>query len=274
MSLSGFTGVEVILAEDEEMFRDMALHAFQTLEWPEDHTHVAEDGLQAIQVLDKIQKEAPSSQVIMFLDVRMPNLDGNECAKRIRDQVKNGTRPVSPFMVCCSANIRDLTDDPKECVDFHMAMPKNFAAAGVLKGCFEKAIAWSGAKGAPSAASSSRPAAKIEIVIADDEEICRMAIMANIDSDETQVEVQDKEEMLEALEAAQSRSGPLLVLLGKPCWAKEIARHSFVRKPYIVNSSAESCEDGFHATLPTPTTHEGIEQILSKACRWWQDGCR
>ncbi|CAL1144395.1 unnamed protein product, partial [Cladocopium goreaui] len=97
--------VHVIVAEDEEMFTELAISGLLSHGLSESRLRTAEDGLQAIAHLDDLQQQDPNAKIVAFLDVRMPNLDGEETAKQIRARQVG----LPPFLVCCSANVESLS---------------------------------------------------------------------------------------------------------------------------------------------------------------------
>eukprot|EP00435_Cladocopium_sp_Y103_P027906 s3468_g6.t3 len=190
----------------------------------------AEDGHQAIAQLDDLQQQDPNAKILAFLDVRMPNLDGEETAKEIR--ARQVGRP--PFLVCCSANVESLCAcAPDEL--FHMLMPKNFMDSSALLACFSAAEEfWS-----QGGSGGSSP---VEIILADDEMICSVALAANISllGLEEPATAEDVESMEELLQAAQSREGPLMIMVGKPDWIPHISALGLRRMPFIARGPKRS----------------------------------
>lgn len=214
--------VHVIVAEDEEMFTELAISGLLSHGLSESRLRTAEDGLQAIAHLDDLQQQDPNAKIVAFLDVRMPNLDGEETAKQIR--ARQVGRP--PFLVCCSANVESLSACALDDL-FHMLMPKNFIDSSALSVCF------SAAEDFWSQGSGSSP---VEIILADDEMICSVALAANISllGLEEPATAEDVESMEEFLQAAQSREGPLMIMVGKPDWIPHISALGLRRMPFIV----------------------------------------
>ncbi|CAK9109974.1 unnamed protein product [Durusdinium trenchii] len=120
-----YGSIYVILAEDEEMFMDLAASALESIGVPEQNLRTAEDGQEALNHFDELRRQEPSARVLAFLDVRMSGMDGTEAAKEIkRREVRQ------PFLVCCSANITAL--EKAEDGVFDLNMPKNFSDTDVL----------------------------------------------------------------------------------------------------------------------------------------------
>lgn len=323
--ISAMVDLEVILAEDEEMFRDMALLKLTQAGVSEERVHLAEDGQEAIDLLDKLQ--AKVVPIIMLLDVRMPNVNGNQCADRIKADVRDGRRLHEPFMVCCSANIREVSRDEG---NFHMTMPKNFdtdevrlcitegyqwckerlprtlpeaVTAQVETSLIESALAepilfeppeaTSANLNSPSSGSVHNPSTGVEhasaasqptrtsdgtfdLIVADAEPICRMALLANISllGLPDPAETEDIEETETALREAQETDAdrPLVLMLGNPLWLDKISRLDLaLRRPFIINTSVDGV--GGHAALPSTYSQADLQKVFDQSIRWWEDGC-
>ncbi|CAJ1345066.1 unnamed protein product [Effrenium voratum] len=260
MSLARYD-FQVILAEDEEMFTELAVTALTSEGISEDNLRLAEDGLQALHHIDELQQQDPEAKILAFLDVRMPNLDGEETAKRLKERPQSLRRP---FLVCCSANIESLCcNEPDDL--FNMTMPKNFTDSEAVNACFAGAEAFFG--------SQSR-SDNIDIIVADDEPICSVALAANISilGLEEPQSAEDPEMMEEFLQEAQSREGPLMLMVGKPDWLLRVKSLDLRRKPFVVDTSMERSGTCVHCHLQSQTTDE-IQQAIETCRSWWQKGC-
>lgn len=297
--IASMVDLEVILAEDEEMFRDMALLKLTQAGVSEERVHLAEDGQEAIDLLDKLQ--AKVVPIVMLLDVRMPNVNGNQCAERIKADVRDGRRLLEPFMVCCSANIREVSRDEG---NFHMTMPKNFDTDEVRL-CITEGYQWckerlprtlpetATAQDSPSSGSVYNPSTGVEhaspasqptrtsdgtfdLIVADAEPICRMALLANISllGLPDPAETEDMEETETALREAQETEAarPLVLMLGNPLWLDKISRLDLVlRRPFIINTSVDGV--GGHASLPSTYSQADLQKVFDQSIRWWEEGC-
>eukprot|EP00933_Yihiella_yeosuensis_P077523 TRINITY_DN88050_c0_g1_i1.p1 TRINITY_DN88050_c0_g1~~TRINITY_DN88050_c0_g1_i1.p1 ORF type:complete len:284 (-),score=72.26 TRINITY_DN88050_c0_g1_i1:139-990(-) len=272
---------DVILAEDEEMFREMAETVLKRVGIPSERLHVVENGLEAIEVLDQIQDKG--TPVIMLLDLRMPNLDGQECAKRVKDEAQQGIRRTTPFTVCCSALVREVTKNPE---GFDMEIPKSFGEAQMLQ-CLADGYEWciskggardSGASAAGGGGNASAGDGKIDVIVADPEAICRMAMMANLghfaECIEDPIEIEEEEELPEALQNADRANNgrPLLLLLSIPEWYQ--AKPSMKRKPFVVGTQGEGDESVCHEVLPGLYEQSDIERVLDECKKWHANGCK
>ncbi|CAE8678696.1 unnamed protein product [Polarella glacialis] len=302
-----FQQIEVILAEDEEMFREMALPNIIEAGIAEDKIHIAEDGQEAIAHLDRLQAQAaPGTVIVMLLDVRMPVMDGNKCAQTVQESVASGSRAACPFMICCSANIREVAETSSG--DFHMTMPKSFSPSSVAY-CMTMAFNWCKANSpssSPGVAEKSISAASgssattrtstnnsdtaprtstedydgsIDVIVADREPICRMALVANMPSTGTEdepVETEDEDETMDALRHAQdiNPGRPILLLLGVPGWLPLVQKLNLTtRKPFICVISVDGREYPGYATLPGSYTKVDILEMLGRTREWWKKGC-
>eukprot|EP00931_Biecheleriopsis_adriatica_P078172 TRINITY_DN5163_c0_g1_i1.p1 TRINITY_DN5163_c0_g1~~TRINITY_DN5163_c0_g1_i1.p1 ORF type:complete len:305 (+),score=47.08 TRINITY_DN5163_c0_g1_i1:112-1026(+) len=300
--LTPYSRWQVILAEDDTMFQMLFTQAMTQGSFPEERVRVADDGQEAIDALDAIEKEAPDAPVIMFLDVMMPGMDGHGCAKHIKKDVQEKRRARSPFMVCCSANNSRVITDPKECEDFHMIIPKQFNGTTLLN-AFANAEASLGSPSSrpppsqgggysdgrrPEAAVAARPAsaakrdpnALMDIIVADDEPICALACISNLAllgvSEDQIIESDSKEELLEKLDEAQGgEDRPLLVCLRTCDWARAVKEQRFEkRKPFIVNTSGDSEDDPYSNAKILSDMSSGLSGVLKQCRTWWLNGSK
>jgi len=243
------------------MFTELAVSGLLSQGFPESHLRTAEDGREVLVHLDELQAQDPDAEIVAFLDVRMPHMDGEETARHIRS--REARKP--PFLVCCSANVESLMPSPPDDL-FHMLMPKNFMDHDAVGACFAAAkSSWSGTD-----VSSIVP----EIILADDEMICAMSLAANITllGLEDPQTAEDTETLEELLQGAQGRAGPLMVMLGNPEWMACIQALSLSRKPFIVDSSVDRGGVGCHFVLQSQTSEE-IQEAVAQCRTWWQNGC-
>mmetsp|Transcript_107908 Transcript_107908/g.305214 ORF Transcript_107908/g.305214 Transcript_107908/m.305214 type:complete len:293 (-) Transcript_107908:147-1025(-) len=282
------TNLTIIYAEDELVFQEISLASIAKAGVAKENIYAAEDGSGALEHLKKVQDDN-SAPLLMLLDVRMPGMDGNQCARKVQELLAAGGLRREPFMVCCSAGNREVSFTDPEGL-FHVVLPKPFGKKEVDL-CIEHASIWWGTKtraagaavsGTP-VASSDGPASRqasdpgqVDIIVADDEPVCRMAIEATltlVGVDQAHVtEVEDDDEFREALDAAQAVDSPrpLLILLGSPGWISMVTERQSKRKPFIVCTSAERAPDGlFHASLPLQFSQADFKDILQKCCSWF-----
>jgi CheY-like chemotaxis protein len=107
-----FAGCRVLLAEDEPINREVARFQLEEVGLLVDQ---AEDGLQALAMARQ------NTYALILMDMQMPNLNGIESAKAIRDDSLNQTTPI----LALTANAFD--DDRQHCLDAgmsdHLAKP-------------------------------------------------------------------------------------------------------------------------------------------------------
>lgn len=81
--------IDVIYAEDEEVFRDTTILELLKVGFVRSNIHEADNGLGALDHLARLQLEGhPSWPLLVLLDVRMPSMDGRECALQIQELAK------------------------------------------------------------------------------------------------------------------------------------------------------------------------------------------
>merc|ERR1719210_2882334 len=115
------TNLDVIFAEDELVFREIAVPEIINAGISKTSLHVAEDGFGAFELFEKL-KDGASTPLLMILDVRMPGMDGKQCAQKVKERVAEKALAREPFMVCCSAEVRKVSYEDKNGV-FNIILP-------------------------------------------------------------------------------------------------------------------------------------------------------
>jgi CheY-like chemotaxis protein len=291
MSGTSASDVEIIYAEDEFVFREIALPAIRRAGLRAEHIHIAEDGFVALEHLQRLQDSRSTAPLLMLLDLRMPGMDGKGCASEVAKLVEQKKLLKKPFMICCSASIVEVTFGEDSDL-FHMKLPKPFADKEVTL-CLEKFREWRGdadAAGAVDpakipAVASPAPAAivptdirMVDFIIADEEIICRMAVVTTLGligaSSQAITEADELEEATDALRTAQGGDPerPLCVFVGHSFWIDEIAACDKARRePFIVLLIAESerRDDGAaHAVVQQPIKPADLKAVVDKCGSW------
>ena len=108
-SAHDFTGKKLLLAEDQEINREIVIALLDSTCIEID---CAEDGEAALGMI----AESPDKYDIVFMDVKMPRMDGLEATRRIRalPVLENYCLPI----IAMTANV--FTDEIKECLDAGM----------------------------------------------------------------------------------------------------------------------------------------------------------
>mmetsp|Transcript_51493 Transcript_51493/g.159703 ORF Transcript_51493/g.159703 Transcript_51493/m.159703 type:complete len:314 (+) Transcript_51493:55-996(+) len=265
--------LSIIYAEDEIVFREITVPAINKAGISQENLHVAEDGLAALEILDTLQADA-GAPLIMLLDVRMPKMDGMQCAKKVQELVAEKALKRVPFMVCCSSYVRQVSFEDDQGI-FQITLPKPLGRKEVEM-CIAKVSAWwaeeygdgAAATPAPAAPAPAAPAAPTEpagaapaaggtggtpgssvpltdpgcltLIIADDEPICRMAVQATLKlagaREESTQEAEDEEEAMEIAQKIQAESPdkPIAIFLGNPSWLPALQQLTSTGKPPFI----------------------------------------
>uniref|UniRef100_A0A7S1M615 Response regulatory domain-containing protein n=1 Tax=Alexandrium catenella TaxID=2925 RepID=A0A7S1M615_ALECA len=294
------TKLSVIYAEDEFVFREITVPAIKRARISEEHLYIAEDGAEALEYLAKIQ-DSPHLPLLMILDVRMPNMDGIQCAQKVQEMVRAQSLRRVPYMVCCSAGVREVSFKDEQGV-FQIVLPKPFGNKEVEL-CIKALAEWWAQQAPCKAASTSADAAGgtpkpasvdvkcLDMVLADDEPICRMAVCASL----TQVgvqedclhEVEDEDELVAEIQDIQARKpdAPILLFVGSSGWLRELIQKCPLggkRKLYSVCTSVDSdrvqaslstftpeaSDVSFNAFLPRQFTQANIVKVLDECQSW------
>ena len=282
---------DVIYAEDEEVFRETAVRELLKLGFLRQNIREADNGLEALEHLAHLQHEGHITKpLLVLLDVRMPGMDGRECALQIQELVKQKQLRREPYVVCLSSIARQVEVDEGG-GNFQIVLPKPITAQ-FLQDAFEHLRQWwTLGFGRQLPAWKTFKAECIDVIAADDEPVCRMAsqmafVQVGVPQD-TVVDVESEEELIEQLADVQAgdASRPLILLLGKEEWAGYVQQwvkekryaECLRREPFVICTSVDSERIGasganeyFHAFLPRNFGHKDVKWSLEYCRLWWQ----
>ncbi|CAJ1435123.1 unnamed protein product [Effrenium voratum] len=153
---------DVIYAEDEEVFRETAVrellkvgflrrvsalsaarveNAERTGPTKDGQPSSADTGLGALEHLAQMQNEGHITKpLLVLLDVRMPGMDGRECALQIQELVKQQLLRREPYVVCISSIARQVEMDEGG-GNFQIVLPKPITAQ-YIEDAFEHLRQW------------------------------------------------------------------------------------------------------------------------------------
>jgi len=282
--------IDVIYAEDEEVFRETAIRELLKVGFIRDNIYEAENGLGALEHLARLQMEGHASlPLVVLLDVRMPGMDGRECALQIQELVKKKLLRREPYVICISSIHRQvIVDEGKG--NFQVVIPKPFGTDYLNEALELLRRWWTMGHGRQLAAWKVFDPRELDVIAADDQPVCRLSsttafAQAGVRADAV-VEVEDEEELMEALDTAQqgNHSQPLIVLLGKEGWAPQIRAYVEAgrqqphsrREPFVVCTSVDSDRIGsspavenYHAFLPRTFGQSDVKWCLEFCRLWW-----
>lgn len=289
--------LDVVYAEDEVVFQEIAIPAFSKAGISRERIHMSEDGRGALDDIHSLQAGDTSLPIVVLLDLRMPGMDGTQCARKIQQLTQDGALLREPFVVCCSAGIRDAEVDDKAGL-FQLRIPKPLGPREVVQVLDLVEKWWSSRSPQPRATLPPEPdpvpppaveaAAAGEalhsappvdlgfVLLADSEPICRMSVLRALGplgiKDDAVSEADDVDEAVETLQEKDKSSGLApLVLLGNPEWAGAIrAACTGGPLPYMVCTSMMSTSEtppaGFDAVLLRQFKRPDLEALLAQ-CR-------
>lgn len=284
--------IDVIYAEDEEVFRETAIHELLKVGFVRSNIHEADNGLGALEHLARLQVEGHVTMpLLVLLDVRMPGMDGRECALQIQELVKKRSLRREPFVVCISSIHRQVTVDEGK-GNFQIVLPKPINKTFLDEVMDLMRRWWTLGHGRQLSAWKVFDPQMLDVVAADSEPVCRLAAVAAFTrggvNANTVSEAGDEEELFEDLEAAQQGDvrRPLVVLLGTVAWAirirtwvedAKLSPTPWRRVPFVVCTSVDSDRIGataavehFHAFLPKTFAQGDIKWCLELCRLWWQ----
>ncbi|OLP97939.1 hypothetical protein AK812_SmicGene19670 [Symbiodinium microadriaticum] len=285
---------DVIYAEDEEVFRETAVRELLKVGFLRQNIREADNGLGALDYLARLQNEGHVNKpLLVLLDVRMPGMDGRECALQIQELVKKKLLRREPYVVCVSSIARQVEVDEGG-GNFQIVLPKPINA-GFIEDAFEHLRKWwTLGCGRELPAWKDFQADQLDVIAADEEPVCRMSsqmafVQAGVLQDAV-VEVESQEELLEQLGELQAGDDgrPLIILLGQEAWAQPLADWVEAQKamqvirrvPFVVCTSVDSDRIGashssqlFHALLPRTFTQQDVRWSLEYCRLWWLTRC-
>ena len=117
LSETDFAGKHILLAEDNEMNQIIAVHMLQEHGFTLD---VASDGRQAVEMMEA----APAGTYdVILMDIQMPDMDGYEAAKRIRNLEDRQKASIPIIAVTANAFEEDRKLAIEAGMDDHLAKP-------------------------------------------------------------------------------------------------------------------------------------------------------
>jgi len=281
--------IEVVYAEDEEVFRETAIRELLKVGFVRSNIHEAANGIEGLHHLARLQTEGnPTKPLVVILDVRMPGMDGRECALQIQELVKKKALRREPFVICISSIHRQVTVDEGK-GNFQVVLPKPFGTTFLMQVLDSLSKWWTMGHGRHLPAWKEFSPKQIDLIAADDQDICRLSsltafIQVGISQDAVS-EAGDQDELLELIQEAQGRdtTRPLIVLLGNESWAvtlrqtlEKMKPEQRRRDPFVVCTSVDSQHisnsplvEHFHAFLPSSFTQKHVEWILELCRLWW-----
>jgi len=294
--------IDVIYADDETLFHDIAEDALTRLGISEKRLFFAENGLEALERLLQLQSQNLTQPLVMLLDVRMPGMDGRECAMLVQEHIARGELIRNPFVACISSTVEDgLLAAGEGKGNFQEVISKSFSEED-LRRVFQAVIdSWCGNVEQPR----QLPAWKrwnlreVDVIVCDDEEagrMCQRMLLEGIGvSPDRIVEAEHAGELMRILEDREMGEavesvpdlGPLMVFLdmvmpGRSGWeaAREIHGHwdggRLRREPFMVCISVTGKDvvaspqgkQLFHGFMPKSCNDQDMRYII-ELCRLW-----
>jgi len=283
--------IDIIYAEDEEVFRETAIHELLKVGFLRQNIHEADNGIGALEHLARLQMEGHCTMpLVVLLDVRMPGMDGRECALQIQELVKKRMLRREPFVICISSIHRQVTVDEGK-GNFQVVLPKP-----INTNFLEEALEllrkwWTLGHGRQLAAWKTFDPSQLDIIAADTEPVCRLAASTAFSQagvlPNAVAEAEDQDELMDALLESQDgdTKRPLIILLGTAAWAKTIrgfvderkAAGQIRREPFVVCTSVDSdrlggtqASEHFDAFLPKKLSQADVKWCLEFCRLWWQ----
>lgn len=282
--------IDVIYAEDEEVFRESTVRILLNVGFERHNIYEAENGLEALHHLARLHQGGNArSPLVVLLDVRMPGMDGRECALQIQELVKKKALRREPYVICLSSIHRQVIVDEGQ-GNFQIVLPKPFKMEFVSEAVERLREWWTCGYGRQLAAWKQFDTSMIDFVNADSEPVCRLsALMAFTRGGANAacfVEVEHVEDLEETLNETQEADPhrPLIVLLGQTSWLGAIQHFldertrtkQLKREPFLVCTSVDSERFStsttikeFHAFMPRNSGVAEVEWCIEFCRLWW-----
>lgn len=282
--------IDIVYAEDEEVFRETAIRELLKVGYQRKNIYEADNGIGALEHLARLQNEGNVTKpLVVLLDVRMPGMDGRECALQIQELVKKKLLRREPFVICISSIHRQVVVD-EQGGNFQVVLPKPINT-GFLDECWDLLNKWwTLGLGRQLPAWKEFDPSQIDVISADDEPVCRLSsttafVKEGVQQDAV-VEVDEEDELMETLEEVQNGNvaRPLVILMGKEAWAVRVKafvderrqEKTLKREPFVVCTSVDSDRIGastavehFHAFLPRTFQPSDVKWCLEFCRLWW-----
>lgn len=110
-------GVRVLLAEDNVLNQQIAIEMLKLLGV---EVELAEDGLQAVEA---VLHHPPFYYDVIFMDIRMPNLNGYEATRQIRDSHLDGINELPIIALTADAFAEDVRKARRSGLNGHLMKP-------------------------------------------------------------------------------------------------------------------------------------------------------
>ena len=114
----------ILLVEDDPDHEALAIRALRKANVAND-IHVARDGAEALEYLNKVEEGAESLPQLVLLDLKLPKVEGLEVLRQIRSSDKTRLLPV--VVLTSSDEERDIVTSYRLGVNSYIRKPVNFS---------------------------------------------------------------------------------------------------------------------------------------------------
>mmetsp|Transcript_26954 Transcript_26954/g.41879 ORF Transcript_26954/g.41879 Transcript_26954/m.41879 type:complete len:307 (-) Transcript_26954:38-958(-) len=258
--------LQVIFADDEEMFHIVTIPEFVRHGILEEHIYKATNSMEALEHLMTLQSSpiGADAPIMVVLDVRMPGIGGMECAAQIQEKILRNELSRHVFVVCMTSSLIGGTTLFDRCIT------KPFIGEPLVDSLNQLSSWWVHKAAKPEKSILSEPASSsaglgkssmlpVQIIVADARLINMTAtvelLMTMPETSENNIAEVDNEDDLHSA-AVESQDGdpdqPLMIVLGSATWIDVLDRIDLRRRmPYLVCTQGH-CDlkcSRFHVSL-------------------------
>ena len=119
-----FTGIPVLLVEDNEINREIALELLGNFGLKSD---TAENGLEALRRFEESQQ---GYYALILMDIQMPVMNGYEAARAIRSLTREDAKTVPIVAMTADAFVEDIENAIAAGMNGHLSKPLDFELFG------------------------------------------------------------------------------------------------------------------------------------------------
>lgn len=281
--------LDVVVADDKDMFIDISTAALLRAGCLEENIFSAEDGVEALEKLDGLQEGGhDDAPILLVLDVRMPRMGGNQAAAEVHKRHVEGNLRRRPFMVSLSAGHTETIE--AQGGDHNMMVPKPLQGDSLTRVLNSLSQWWAQGNGRPSGTAAPSAGAgrggafdisKVDVVLGDDEAVSRMVLQMLFQKAGVATDIREADEdaaLVDEIRELQDgdASNPIIVVLGVSSWVDAVIAENFsTRRPFVVcgsvaaSGASQATKSKFDTIMTCTANSDDVAKCLQDCEAWW-----